>query len=161
MNIWFYRDRTGVPRGPMTINTVKKAYVNGIVDQHTLFWGNGLGDWVPLRNIRGMARCLSDPKTRFVKFLVDKFVFPKKERAENRNALYDEGLAKSPTFNKDQAAKWRKNREEALVSGEETTMLSLGLAMPRSAKLGKKVKGFFAEKFGKKEKKKEGGVRIV
>ena len=74
---------------------MRKCYANGIVDQHTLFWGNGLGDWVPLRNIRGMATSLSDPKTKFVKFLVDKFAFPVKDRRANRDALYDEGLAKS------------------------------------------------------------------
>ena len=86
-NVWFYRDRTGLPRGPCTLNTVRKCYANGIVDQHTLFWGNGLGDWVPLRNIRGMASSLSDPKTKFVKFLVDKFAFPTKDRRANRDAV--------------------------------------------------------------------------
>jgi hypothetical protein len=159
-NIWFYRDRTGLPRGPMTITTVRKAYINGVVDQHTLFWGNGLGDWVPLRNIRGMASCLSDPKTRFVQFLINRFAFPKKQRRENRDALYDEGLAKSPSFSRDEAAAWRKRREEALVSGEESTMLSLSLGVPRHAKAVTKVKGFFAARFGK-EKEEEGGLRLA
>ena len=160
-NIWFYRDRTGLPRGPCTLETVRKCYANGIVDQHTLFWGNGLGDWVPLRNIRGMATSLSDPKTKFVKFLVDKFAFPVKDRRANRDALYDEGLAKSPSYSKDDAAAWRKRREEALVSGEETTMLSLSLAAPRAERLGLKVKGFFAERFceAKKNGEEEQGVR--
>ena len=159
-NIWFYRDRTGLPRGPCTLETVRKCYANGIVDQHTLFWGNGLGDWVPLRNIRGMATSLSDPKTKFVKFLVDKFAFPVKDRRANRDALYDEGLAKSPSYSKDDAAAWRKRREEALVSGEETTMLSLSLAVPRAARLGRKVKGFFADAFaGKKDGEEEQSVR--
>ena len=160
-NVWFYRDRTGLPRGPCTLNTVRKCYANGIVDQHTLFWGNGLGDWVPLRNIRGMSASLNDPKTKFVKFLVDTFAFPKKDRRANRDALYDEGLAKSPSYSKDDAAAWRKRREEALVSGEETTMLSLSLAAPRAERLGLKVKGFFAERFceAKKNGEEEQGVR--
>jgi hypothetical protein len=159
-NVWFYRDRTGLPRGPCTLNTVRKCYANGIVDQHTLFWGNGLGDWVPLRNIRGMASSLSDPKTKFVKFLVDKFAFPTKDRRATRDELYDEGLAKSPSYSNDEAAAWRRRREEALVAGDETTMLSLSLAVPRAERLGRKVKGFFAERFaGKKNGEEEQGVR--
>ena len=154
-NVWFYRDRTGLPRGPCTLNTVRKCYANGIVDQHTLFWGNGLGDWVPLRNIRGMSASLNDPKTKFVKFLVDTFAFPKKDRRENRNALYDEGFAQSPSYNRDDAAKWRKSREEALVAGEESTMLSLSLAAPRAGRLGLKVKGFFAERIANRNRAKK------
>ena len=159
-NIWFYRDRTGLPRGPCTLETVRKCYANGIVDQHTLFWGNGLGDWVPLRNIRGMATSLSDPKTKFVKFLVDKFAFPVKDRRANRDALYDEGLAKSPSYSREEAAEWRRRREEALASGEDSTMLSLSLAVPRAARLGRKGKGFLADAFaGKKDGEEEQSVR--
>jgi hypothetical protein len=141
---------------------VRKCYANGIVDQHTLFWGNGLGDWVPLRNIRGMSASLNDPKTKFVKFLVDTFAFPKKDRRANRDALYDEGAAKSPSYSRDDAAAWRKRREEALVAGEENTMLSLSLAAPRAERLGLKVKGFFAERIANRAKKngeEEQGVR--
>jgi hypothetical protein len=130
-NFWFYRDRTGLPRGPMTIETVKKCYINGVVDQHTLFWGNGLGDWVPLRNLRGMGDCLNDPKTRFLKFIVNRFVYPVAERRRNRDRLHAEGKAKSPTMTKEQVAEWRRRREERLVAGEESTMLSLSLATGR------------------------------
>ena len=101
----------------MTIETVKKCYINGVVDQHTLFWGNGLGDWVPLRNLRGMGDCLNDPKTRFLKFIVNRFVYPVAERRRNRDRLHAEGKAKSPTMTKEQVAEWRRTREERLVAG--------------------------------------------
>ena len=85
------------------------------------------------------------------------------DRRENRNALYDEGFAQSPSYNRDDAAKWRKSREEALVAGEESTMLSLSLAAPRAGRLGLKVKGFFAERIANRAKKnkqeEEQGVR--
>ena len=49
---------------------------------------------------------------------------------------------------------------EALVAGDETTMLSLSLAVPRAERLGRNVKGFFAERFaGKKNGEDEQGVR--
>ena len=57
--IWHYRDRTGLPRGPCTIRTLRKCYINGVIDEHTLVWGNGLGHWVPMRNVRGMGHALS------------------------------------------------------------------------------------------------------
>lgn len=138
-NFWFYRDRTGLPRGPMTIETVKKCYINGVVDQHTLFWGNGLGDWVPLRNLRGMGDCLNDPKTRFLKFIVNRFVYPVAERRRNRDRLHAEGKAKSPTMTKEQVAEWRRTREERLVAGEESTMLSLSLATGRRERAARKM----------------------
>ena len=123
----------------MTIETVKKCYINGVVDQHTHFWGNGLGDWVPLRNLRGMGDCLNDPKTRFLKFIVNRFVYPVAERRRNRDRLHAEGKAKSPTMTKEQVAEWRRTREERLVAGEESTMLSLSLATGRRERAARKM----------------------
>lgn len=130
----------------MTMETLKKCYVNGIVDQHTLMWGDGLGDWIPLRNIRGMNHALDDPRTRFARFIVNRFSFPKAERRANRDQLYEDGLAKSPTMSKEDVREWRKRREEALVSGEESTMLSLSLALPRARAFGRKVRGMFEKR---------------
>ena len=143
----------------MTMETLKKCYVNGIVDQHTLMWGDGLGDWIPLRNIRGMNHALDDPRTRFARFIVNRFAFPKADRRAKRDQLYEEGLAKSPTLSKEDVRDWRKRREEALVSGEEHTMLSLSLALPRARAFGKKVRGMFEKRGVVGEE--ETGVRSV
>jgi hypothetical protein len=53
-NIWYYKDRSGVPRGPCTLTTVRKCWVHGVVDQYTLVWGQGLEDWYPVRNVIGL-----------------------------------------------------------------------------------------------------------
>ena len=112
-NIWFYRDRTGLPRGPMTIDTVKKCWIGGIIDEHTLVWGNGLGDWVPLRNIRGMGHVLNDPRTRFLKWITQKVAFPRAEVRANRDRLYEEGKAASPVMkSREEVAAWKAAREE-------------------------------------------------
>lgn len=154
-NIWYYRDRTGLPRGPMDINVLRKAYIGGIIDGNTLMWGNGLGHWVPLRNIRGMDGNLTNPKVLFLKWIHDTFIITKAQRRERRNELYRQGLAKSPVMNHDEVREWKKTREEKLRSGEEALMLSLTLAMPLGKEIGslgaKMKKAFRGKKVEKKE----------
>ena len=54
-NIWYYKDRAGVARGPCTLTTVRKAWVHGVIDQYTLMWGQGLEAWYPMRNVVGLV----------------------------------------------------------------------------------------------------------
>ena len=123
----------------MTMETLKKCYVNGIVDQHTLMWGERPRRLDPApQHFRGMNHALDDPRTRFARFIVNRFAFPKADRRAKRDQLYEEGLAKSPTLSKEDVRDWRKRREEALVSGEEHTMLSLSLALPGHARSGRR-----------------------
>ena len=70
-----------------------------------------------------LCRALDDPRTRFARFIVNRFAFPKADRRAKRNKqLYEEGLAKSPTLSKEDVRDWRaRRREEALVSGKERT----------------------------------------
>jgi hypothetical protein len=42
-NLYWYRDRSGLPRGPLTNDLLKKCWITGIIDEHTLMWGNGCG----------------------------------------------------------------------------------------------------------------------
>jgi hypothetical protein len=51
-NVWFYRDRCGVNRGPAPLPTMRDAWVNGLIDQNTLVWGQGMVDFLPIKNVR-------------------------------------------------------------------------------------------------------------
>ncbi|KXZ51571.1 hypothetical protein GPECTOR_12g534 [Gonium pectorale] len=64
-NIWYYRDRMNVPRGPCPLHVVKEAWVSGIVDENTLFWGHGLFDWLPAKNIKLLLPMVRTPEVRF------------------------------------------------------------------------------------------------
>mmetsp|Transcript_2892 Transcript_2892/g.5586 ORF Transcript_2892/g.5586 Transcript_2892/m.5586 type:complete len:93 (+) Transcript_2892:181-459(+) len=61
-NIWYYRDRLNISRGPCDIYLLRKCWINGIIDQNTLIWGIGLDDWVPLRNIRNLIILIRIPE---------------------------------------------------------------------------------------------------
>lgn len=54
-NIWYYRDRLNVARGPCSLPVLRECWVQGIIDEHTLVWGQGLGDWLPVRNVRTLT----------------------------------------------------------------------------------------------------------
>ena len=112
-NIWYYRDRTGLPRGPMTVDVLRKAYIGGIIDGNTLMWGNGLGHWVPLRNIRGMDGNL--PKVLFLKW-IRHVHHHKAQRRERRNSV-PPGLAKSTVMNTT-GSSGRKPTEKLRSGGE-------------------------------------------
>lgn len=44
-----------VPRGPCTLPILREAWIHGVVDEHTLVWGPGLMDWLPVRNVRTLV----------------------------------------------------------------------------------------------------------
>ncbi|KAG2428682.1 hypothetical protein HXX76_011387 [Chlamydomonas incerta] len=68
-NIWYYRDRMNVPRGPCPLHVVKEAWVSGIVDENTLFWGHGLYDWLPAKNIKLLLPMVRTPEVRFATWI--------------------------------------------------------------------------------------------
>lgn len=37
-NVWYYRDRLSVPRGPCTMPVLREAWANGVIDETTLVW---------------------------------------------------------------------------------------------------------------------------
>ncbi|GBF91459.1 hypothetical protein Rsub_04199 [Raphidocelis subcapitata] len=64
-NIWYYRDRMSVPRGPCPLHVLKDAWVQGVIDENTLVWGNGLYDWLPAKNIKLLLPMIRTPEVRF------------------------------------------------------------------------------------------------
>lgn len=61
-NVWYYRDRCGVSRGPATLPVLKEAWVHGVVDENTLVWGHGLIDFLPIKNIRTLVPQIRTPE---------------------------------------------------------------------------------------------------
>ena len=61
-NIWYYRDRMNVPRGPCPLHVLKDAWVQGVVDENTLMWGHGLYDWLPAKNIKLLLPMIRTPE---------------------------------------------------------------------------------------------------
>mmetsp|Transcript_32324 Transcript_32324/g.71510 ORF Transcript_32324/g.71510 Transcript_32324/m.71510 type:complete len:247 (+) Transcript_32324:119-859(+) len=64
-NIWYYRDRMNVPRGPCPLHVLKDAWVQGVIDENTLMWGQGLYDWLPAKNIKLLLPMIRTPEVRF------------------------------------------------------------------------------------------------
>ena len=61
-NVWYYRDRMNVPRGPCPLHVLKDAWVQGVVDENTLMWGQGLYDWIPAKNIKLLLPMIRTPE---------------------------------------------------------------------------------------------------
>merc|ERR1711924_392242 len=76
-NVWYYRDRFSTPRGPCTLSVLREAWTKGIIDDATLIWGNGLIDWIPIRNVNLLSSAIRTPEAQFVSCL-KKFVLKKK-----------------------------------------------------------------------------------
>lgn len=51
----YYRDRLDTPRGPCPLPILRQAWVAGVIDEDTLVWGEGLMDWLPIRNVRTLV----------------------------------------------------------------------------------------------------------
>lgn len=64
-NIWYYKDRLNVTRGPCDIKILRNCWVHGIIDQNTFVWGQGLDQWLPIKNIRGLLICIRIPEGNF------------------------------------------------------------------------------------------------
>mmetsp|Transcript_23476 Transcript_23476/g.32758 ORF Transcript_23476/g.32758 Transcript_23476/m.32758 type:complete len:146 (+) Transcript_23476:1902-2339(+) len=73
-NIWYYRDRINVPRGPCDINTLRICWINGLIDQNTLVWGQGLDRWIPIKNVRCLIICIRIPEVQFATILKKELV---------------------------------------------------------------------------------------
>ena len=53
--MWYYRDRAGLPRGPCQLSTLRACWVNAIIDEFTIVWGQGLEAWYPIHNVVGLT----------------------------------------------------------------------------------------------------------
>ena len=51
---WYYNEN-GSPAGPISRSALKTLYVNGVVDDDTLVWCDGMGDWTPFGQLAELA----------------------------------------------------------------------------------------------------------
>ena len=61
-NDWYYKDRCGVNRGPATVPTLREAWVHGLIDHNTQVWGQGLIDFLPIKNVRTLEGQIRTPE---------------------------------------------------------------------------------------------------
>ena len=84
------------------------------MDEHTMMWGNGLGDWIPARNVRGLIPLIRNPPTILMSWIVRKFVDTDEKIRALRAHRFSEGLAKSDTLDAEGVSKWDKKRRAEL-----------------------------------------------
>lgn len=41
-----------VSRGPCNLHVLRNCWTHGVIDENTLVWGQGLADWLPVKNVR-------------------------------------------------------------------------------------------------------------
>lgn len=137
-NVWFYRDRVGRCRGPAPLSTLRQCWVNGIVDEHTLVWGNGLGDWLPARNVRGLITNIRNPPTIAMHWLMRKFVDTDAKLAAIRRERFERAQAKSDTLAGERVSRWSSGRDEEVRSGSRGFLGSLSSRAAPMRRLGAK-----------------------
>merc|ERR1711870_17430 len=97
-NVWYYRDRLLVTRGPCTLPVLREAWAKGIIDDKTLIWGNGLIDWIPIRNITFLSIAIRTPEVQLTT-LMNKKINLEKKIHEIRNARENFELFKVISWN--------------------------------------------------------------
>lgn len=89
-NIWYYRDRMSTPRGPCSLPVLREAWTQGVIDENTLVWGQGLADWLPARNVRTLVPQIRTVEVQLATWIKKTFALKpaldraRKERAEQR-----------------------------------------------------------------------------
>merc|ERR1711976_513338 len=92
-NIWYYRDRLNIARGPCDIHILRKCWIDGIIDQNTLVWGQGLDSWLPLKNISTLILQIRLPEVQIATFIKKNFVIKPnineiRKRNKNRRSMW-------------------------------------------------------------------------
>jgi len=72
-NVWYYRDRLNVARGPCTLPVMRECWVHGIIDEDTLVWGQGLHDFLPVRNVRTLVPQIRTVEVRVATWVKKQF----------------------------------------------------------------------------------------
>mmetsp|Transcript_19326 Transcript_19326/g.34899 ORF Transcript_19326/g.34899 Transcript_19326/m.34899 type:complete len:275 (-) Transcript_19326:349-1173(-) len=96
-NVWYYKDRLGVARGPCTIPILKKAWMKNLIDYDTMVWSVGLVDWVPVAHASYLAAYIESPEVRFGRWLFH--TFNVKPRLDRRQKLTSSPLTASRPSN--------------------------------------------------------------
>lgn len=86
------RDRLSTPRGPCSLPVLREAWVNGVIDENTLVWGQGLADWLPVKNIRTLVPQIRTVEVQIATWVKKNFALrpmlekARKQRAEERKS---------------------------------------------------------------------------
>jgi len=89
-----------VPRGPCTLPILREAWIHGVVDEHTLVWGPGLMDWLPVRNVRALVPQIRTVEVQLATWVKRTFVLGpalkkvRRMRAEARPELPTEQIVR-------------------------------------------------------------------
>jgi|ERR1712137_838055 len=73
-NIWYYKDRINTTRGPCDLSILRICYSNGIIDENTLVWGNGLDSWLCIKNVKGLMNLIRIPEVQLAYWLKKEMV---------------------------------------------------------------------------------------
>lgn len=90
------RDRLSTPRGPCSLPVLRECWVNGIIDENTLVWGQGLADWLPVKNVRTLVPQIRTVEVQVATWLKKTFALKpalnqiRKERANFRTHTSDQ-----------------------------------------------------------------------
>ena len=135
-NVWYYRDRMNVPRGPCQLPVLRQvgrrrfflfalssvleltlsplslsmafslclrsqAWTNGLVDENTLVWGQGLLDWIPAKNVTTLVAQVRTPEVRLATWLKKKMAIePQYRRVRKQREKEGKGKTKSTQVEK-------------------------------------------------------------
>lgn len=80
-NVWYYRDRMSIPRGPCTLPVLRECWVHGVIDENTFVWGHGLIDWLPIKNIRTLVPQIRTLEVQFCAWIKREFALKPAMRA--------------------------------------------------------------------------------
>ena len=70
--------------------------MNGIIDENTLVWGQGLADWLPVKNVRTLVPQIRTVEVQVATWIKKTFALKpalnqiRKERANSRTHLNDQ-----------------------------------------------------------------------
>ena len=108
-----------VPRGPCNLPILREAWIHGVVDEHTLVWGKGLMDWLPMRNVRTLVPQVTTAEVRLAAWVKRTMVLGPALRAVRKQRK-----AERPEEPTEQVFRWKAG-PSALARGKvERTSLA-------------------------------------
>ena len=78
-----------------------QAWTNGLVDENTLVWGQGLLDWIPAKNVTTLVAQVRTPEVRLATWLKKKMAIePQYRRVRKQREKEGKGKTKSTQVEK-------------------------------------------------------------
>ena len=62
--------------------------MNGIIDENTLIWGQGLADWLPVKNVRTLVPQIRTVEVQVATWMKKTDCFTRDERLKMSNYVY-------------------------------------------------------------------------